>query len=338
MSATEHRTTRPADPDAFVEQRRGSWSALEALLVADRPLHKLDPADIARVGQLYREVCADLVHVRGASFPQDRIAYLDALAVRTHGALYRAEPYRFRAVWELIAQDFPRTVRESWAYMAIACALFVIPMVVVLIAAVLDPSLATTVLPPEQLEATAQSYLEGFEQGRSQSSDTMMTGFYVYNNVGIAFRCFATGIAGGLGSAFFLVLNGLYLGATLGWLWHEDGALRNLLTFAMGHGSFELTAIVIAGGAGLRMGFALVQTRGATRLASLRSHAPALARLVLGAALMLGIAALIEGFWSPSSVPVPVKWGVAASLWVLVFSYLGFAGRARPAQAEAGAA
>jgi hypothetical protein len=99
----------------------------------------------------------------------------------------------------------------------------------------------------------------------------MMAGFYVYNNVGIAFRCFATGVLFGIGSAFFLVYNGLMMGR-----WrarHRRRHGKNLLTFTCGHGAFELTAIVISGAAGMVMGYALVDTRGRTRFGSLRAKA-----------------------------------------------------------------
>src|SRR6185369_15410403 len=95
------------------------------------------------------------------------------------------------------------------------------------------------------------------------------------------------------------------------------------------HSAFELSAIVISGMAGMVMGYALVETDGLTRWASVRRRARDLATLVLGAAFLLLIAALIEGFWSPSSVPAPVKWGVGVMNCVLVGLYFTRAGRAR---------
>jgi uncharacterized membrane protein SpoIIM required for sporulation len=99
-----------------------------------------------------------------------------------------------------------------------------------------------------------------------------------------------------------------------------------------GHAPFELTAIVVAGGAGLQMGYALVDTGGLTRLRSLRRAAPSITRQILGAAAMLFIAAGIEGFWSPSSLPPPVKWTASAVFSILVILYLSLAGR--PAEAR----
>ena len=105
---------------------------------------------------------------------------------------------------------------------------------------------------------------------------------------------------------------------------------QNILTFMCGHGPFELTAIIIAGGAGLQMGYALVDTRGMTRVGSLRSQAHELGHLVVGAAVMLVIAAGLEGFWSPSSLPMPVKWTASAIFTVLVTLFLALAGRGEP--------
>lgn len=312
--------------DAFVARRRVHWQQLDDLLTQSKVLHRLPPDLIASVGRLYRIVCADLMRARGAGYGQELVAYLDVLGARAHNRLYRASPYQLRKILDLLARDFPRTLRESWRFMATASALFLIPFFVALFATLANPDLAAEVMPRGQLDMLAQAYSEGFGQGRSESEDAFMAGHYVYNNVGISFRVFATGIFFGLGSVFYLVFNGITIGATLGYV-SAMGAGRNILTFVMGHGAFELTAIVIAGAAGLRMGYSLVRTHGRTRLGSLRREGPAVARLALGAAVMLGIAALIEGFWSPSSIADEIKWATASALWLGVIAYFVFAGR-----------
>ncbi|MGH1346268.1 MAG: stage II sporulation protein M [Nannocystales bacterium] len=326
-------TTKPSQ-DVFVARRRVHWQQLDDLLSQSKHLHSLPPDLIGSVGRLYRIVCADLMRARGAGYGQELVAYLDVLGARAHNRLYRASPYQLRKVGALLAWEFPRTLRESWRYMAAASALFLVPFFVALAATLANPDLAAEVMPRQDLEMLAQSYAEGFGQGRAESEDASMAGFYVYNNVGISFRVFATGIFFGLGSMFYLVTNGVTIGATLGYV-SAMGAGRNILTFVMGHGAFELTAIVIAGAAGLRMGYALVRTHGLTRLGSLRREGPAVARLAMGAAVMLGVAALIEGFWSPSSIADEIKWATASGLWLAVLAYFVFAGRRR-ARRESG--
>jgi uncharacterized membrane protein SpoIIM required for sporulation len=134
----------------------------------------------------------------------------------------------------------------------------------------------------------------------------------------------------GLGSIFFLVYNGLVTGTVVGYV-ERSGHAENILTFMCGHSPFELTAIIIAGGAGMRMGYALLGTSGRTRLGALRAVADDLISLILGAAFFLLIAALVEGWWSPSSLPSPIKWGFSALMTVLVAAFLLFYGRPRPA-------
>jgi uncharacterized membrane protein SpoIIM required for sporulation len=170
-------------------------------------------------------------------------------------------------------------------------------------------------------------YAEGFE-GRAEGQDATMAGFYVYNNVGIAFRCFATGVLFGIGSLFFLIYNGLVIGTTTGQVIVSGGG-SNILTFMCGHGVFELTAILISGGAGLQMGYALVETHGRTRLGSLRSQAKELGALVLGAAALLLVAAGLEGFWSPSGLPPMVKWIAAGVFAIALTTWLLLGGRTR---------
>jgi uncharacterized membrane protein SpoIIM required for sporulation len=316
----------------FVRQRQALWTELDAILSEGKRLSQLPADRISRVGALHRSLCSDLARARAAGYTHDLVAHLDVLAARANNAIHRAEPYRLAAVGELVARDFPASVRAAGRFLAAATALFVVPFAIGLVGAILSTEFASAVLPQAMLEMMAESYEEGFAGGRSEGDDAMMAGFYVYNNVGIAFRCFATGIFFGLGSVFFLVYNGLVMGTVLGYV-IEAGSGRNILTFVLGHGSFELTAIVISGAAGLQMGWALVRTRGRTRLGSLRESGPDVARLVLGAALMLGIAALIEAFWSPSALPDPVKWSVAGALWLAVILYLALAGRRRKAAA-----
>jgi uncharacterized membrane protein SpoIIM required for sporulation len=315
--------------DALVNARTRDWRELEGLVSRDA-LHQLDGPGISRAAALYRALCADLVRARSLRCSHDLVAYLDSLAGRAHSALYGAEPFRAPAIVRFFTRDFPRTLRQNARFFAMAWALFLIPCVVGVILGLTAPDLAAQITPRAQLEQMAQAYSEGFSSGRGEGTDAMMAGFYVNHNVGIAFRCFATGVFLGLGSVFHLVYNGLAIGTVTGYV-TAAGYGHNIGTFMCGHGPFELTAIIVAGAAGLRMGWALVATNGRTRLGSLRAAAGEISRLILGAAAMLLIAAAIEGFWSPSSLPAPVKWAASVVFSLAVTAYFVFAGRDRAA-------
>ena len=311
--------------DEFVAARKPAWDELDTLLAKKHLLHKLPPTSISRAASLYREICSDLMRARASGYTSDVIDLLDSLAARTSSAMYSRSPYRLPGLWELVATGFPSSVRRNARFVALAAALFVLPGLLGFAGALRSRGFAIQIMSESMVAQMEKSYSE-LGHGRDEGADSMMASFYVYNNIGIAFRCFATGILFGLGSMFFLVYNGLSIGVVAGAV-TAAGHGRNLFTFIAGHGAFELTAIVISGAAGMAMGYALVNTGQRSRWASLRAQAGDLFRMIMGAALMLLVAAFIEGFWSPSSILPPVKWGAAFLLHILVFAYLLFAGR-----------
>jgi uncharacterized membrane protein SpoIIM required for sporulation len=315
--------------DDFVIARRPFWDELDALLGRGR-LHRRPPDEISRVSLLYRAACTDLMRARSLRVGTDVTGYLDALVGRAHSALYGPKAYSLSKALQLVAADFPRTVRRHAGLFALSLLLFGVPLLVGWIGALRSEEFAFGILSRADLTQAAESYSKGFDSGREAGTNAAMAGFYVQNNIGIAFRCFATGALYGAGSVFFLVYNGLHIGTTFGFV-SRSGAGANILTFACGHAPFELTAIVIAGTAGLVLGGALISPRGQTRIGSVRAASRDLGNLVLGAAAMLLIAALIEGFWSPSGVPAFVKFGFSGCAWVLVAAFLAFAGRRRAA-------
>lgn len=314
---------------AFVKRRRAAWEELDDLAstAARNKLATLSPSQLAKLSPHYRDACADLAHARAVHFSSGTVEELEARVRRAHDALY-AVPLgvRWRARDALVA--FPRAVRRRWRAVLLATLLFFVPLAFGLAMTLRDPSFAYSVAPESMLRPLAQAYRQGFAEGRSLDQDSLMAGFYVNNNVGIALRCFALGIFGGLGSALYLVHNGLSIGAILGYV-ASQGAGGNVLTFVVGHSAFELGAIVLAGAAGLSVGWSIVAPGDRTRAASLQAVARDVVVIVGGAAVMLFFAAAIEGFWSASSVSSDVKRSVGAALAVLVLSYLGLAGRER---------
>jgi uncharacterized membrane protein SpoIIM required for sporulation len=314
--------------DAFVAQRKADWHELDILLGQEKELYSHDGPTISRIASLYRALCTDLVRCKSARYSPDLSGYLNGIAGRAHSALYGARPIRAFGFRSLLLREFPASLRKNWRFFLLATALFVLPWAVGQAATMAEPSFAKHILPPSMLEHMVSTYSKGFEDGRGAGLDADMAGFYVRNNVGIAFRCFATGILFGLGSVFFLVYNGLMMGTVTGWVWNA-GHGGNILTFMCGHAPFELTAILISGAAGMRMGYALVSTGDLTRIGSLRASAREIGALIVGAAVMLVIAAGVEGFWSPSSLPAQVKWAASVVFSLAMAAFLLFAGRSR---------
>jgi len=331
---------------AFVERRQTEWGELEGLLAraSQKNLASLAPEEIARVSPLYRDVCADLARAQAARYGASLLEYLHGLTASAHGLLYAAPPRTsvdLRSRIRTWVARFPRVFRAHKGAMGLAFVLFFGPLFAGLAATLAHPDFAFRVAPESMLRPLTESYAKGFAAGRDSSEGALMAGFYVNNNVGIALRCFAVGIFGGVGSAFYLVQNGLATGAILGYV-ASQGAGANIVTFiGAGHSAFELSAIVIAGGAGLMLGWSVVAPGDKTRRAALEAAGRDAVVLVSGAAVMLFIAAGIEAYWSGSSAPPMVKRGVGIGLFVLVTLFLVLVGRddasdgERPDESEA---
>ena len=191
---------------------------------------------------------------------------------------------------------------------------------------------ALELVPPEALGEVAMGRFKEMysqpAQDHGANAGPTMTGFYVMNNAGIGLRCFAAGLLLGVGGLFALVFNAVQLGAVFGYMLTVDER-ANFMEFVTAHGPFELTAVVFSAAAGMRLGFSLVATGGLSRAASLR-RAAVEATPVIGAAVVLFcLAALIEGFVSPSAAPYAAKAAVAVLSTAMLLFYvvaLGYSG------------
>lgn len=338
-------------PLQFETRQRERWDALERALaqLGTKPSAKQRRAapdadasatgDPAQLAALYRAACEDLALARSRAYPVHLTARLEELTQRAHQLIYRRNDYGVARLKRLALVDFPQAVRAHRAYLLVAGLVFVLPLLLTGLATYLDPGFVLSVHDAEVAREFDRMYGPGPEpigQRRDASSDWMMFGHYVKNNIGIAFQCFASGLFFGLGSLFCLAFNGAAAGSVAGYL-TARGHGEAFYSFVVTHGAFELTAIVIAGAAGLRLGHALLAPGRRTRLEALKLAASEAVVLVYGTVAMLLVAAMVEAFWSSARWVAPgVKYGVGGACWALVLAYLALQGR--PARAARGAA
>lgn len=331
------------NPDAFIARREPAWRRLETLVDeaharergrrgTRRVVGALDPREIGELSRLYRSLAADLMTVRREGLDPRLEARLDRLTARAHHVLYAGLDGRHTGLGTALL-DFPGAVRRNALWVGIAAILFFVPLLGASGIAFVHEPFVEAFLGPQQMEAVEAMYRSA-PTARASSDDAAMTGFYVWNNIGIAFRCFATGLLFGLGPIFYLVYNGLAIGVVAGHL-ARVGLGDRLFPFVASHAPWELTAIALAGGAGLQMGMALVLPRGRTRVGRLRSVGPELVRQVVGVAAMLALAAVIEGNWSPSALPPAAKYATGAIGALSVLGLLAFGGRGREVPPDA---
>ena len=141
------------------------------------------------------------------------------------------------------------------------------------------------------------------------------------NNLGVSFMTFASGITGGVGTVYMMIFNGLLIGV-IGTACFFSGMSLQLWSFVAPHGVLELPAIFIAGGAGLRLAHGLLFPGFLPRRESVARAGTEAVKLLLGTIPMLFVAGIIEAFVSPTGLAVPLKFGMAASLFTLLLAYL----------------
>jgi uncharacterized membrane protein SpoIIM required for sporulation len=316
------------------------WDELEAALNHLQPPRKtfrksknLQPApDAARLAQLYRLTCEHVALARARAHPAQQLARLELLTERAHQLIYRRTDYGVARFARLFLIDFPQMVRTHHGYVWVATLVFGLPLLLLGLATYIEPSFiltmhdAATVSNYESMYGPSQNAI-GRE--RDAQTDWMMFGYYIMNNISISFKCFASGIFLGLGSLFFLAYNGVVAGSLGGYL-TARGHGETFYSFVITHGAFELTAIVLSGAAGLRLGHALLAPGRYTRGVALKRAAADCAVLMYGVMAMLLIAAALEAFWSSARwVPPGAKFVVGGVAWALVLAYLSLQGRPR---------
>jgi uncharacterized membrane protein SpoIIM required for sporulation len=298
---------------------------------ATPPADDEPPLEADEVPASFRRVCADLALARDRQYSPELVARVNALALRGHHALYGAHSHARLRPLDFLAFELPRLVRREIGFVALSALLFFGPLLLLLGAIQIWPEFASVVLSPHQMSQMEEMYKPSAHHLGMRASDTNFTmfGFYIWNNVRIGFQTFAGGLFFGLGSIVFLVFNGIFIGAIAGHL-TQVGLGATFWSFVAGHSAMELTAIVLSGAAGLKLGFALVAPGRRSRKTALVESGRVAVRLVLGAAILFFVAALLEAFWSPWNLPDPrPKYAFGIVAWVVLWSYLALAGRSR---------
>ncbi len=316
---------------SMARERREAWTAYTDLVEKGRAagLDRFSEEEVRAFGRLYRGVTADLARARTYGASPGLLEAVERWAGAGHNLLYRSKGRAAVPLGRWIARELPRAVRRHHRPVLLAALLLFGPMLASY-AAVRDlPARARAIMPAEMLaraESTARgdinaSYIEVDGAGRPALSS-----FLVTNNVRVSFLAFAGGLLAGAGTVLILVFNGVMLGAGFG-LYANNDVLGVILAFVFPHGVMELTAICLAGGAGLGLGSALLVPGRRTRREALRERGRAFLSLVGGSVFLLVVAGLVEGFYSPSGLPAVAKFAFGGVTALLLAAYFGFAGR-----------
>lgn len=324
----------------FEQLHQTDWAVMEAWLDQQEGVKKRDAkGDVqatvqsfadAEFPQRFRSLAAQLALARARHYSPPLLARLNQLALRAHQQFYRPQLRPWHHLLNFFVAGFPRQMRKDWRFLSISALMFFGPLLAMMISIQWQPQLVYSLMDSQQVLDVQQMYdpkSEHVGTNRESASDVLMFGFYIRNNIGISFQTYASGIIGGLGSLFFLIFNGLYIGAVAGHL-IQIGSQVPFFSFVSGHSGPELSAIVIAGAAGLKLGWSLIAPGPYRRVYALKRAAKASMILIYGDILLLILAAFLEAFWSSNMAFPPLfKYCVGISIWLLLLAYVLLVGR-----------
>ena len=313
--------------DRFIEKHKTAWQRLEELLklLDSSSLRRLHREEVRELGRIYRRTASDLAIARAESRDPRLINYLNSLVIRAHGRIYQADPQGGSRLKQFFAYDFPQTFRRTWRYTAVSFGVFALFSVIGFLGTRYDPDFSELVgVPPAFRELYIENkvhWWEDLNEANQVGASRIMT-----NNVQVTIGTFALGALFGVGTLFSLAYNGAVNAAVLA-LTYRAGYGNDLLTFMAGHGVIELSCIFIAGGAGLLIGSALLMPGDLSRADALKSRGKDAIRLMMGVAVLLVVAGIIEGFISPAPIRSAIKISIAIITGLSLYSYLLLAGR-----------
>jgi len=305
---------------SWLQKRRPYWARLDELLTRSgrAGVRNLTHSELQELALLYRQTASDLATIREDSSSGNLAHYLNQLLGRAHNLIYMGRRSRPRGVIRFYRETFPEIFFETLPYTATACVVFWVVAVLGIVLAIANPAFQANLLGPNMMETIErrQMWTHSIVTIKPIASSAIMT-----NNLSVSFLTFALGITGGLGTIWMLALNGLLFGVVNAACW-QAGMSQQLWSFVAPHGVLELPAIYIAGGGGLLIAKGLLFPGTLPRRLSLVREAGRAVRLVLGIIPLLIVAGTIEGFVSPSDLPIALKYGVAAGMFCLLVLYL----------------
>jgi uncharacterized membrane protein SpoIIM required for sporulation len=288
----------------FVNRRKPGWDRLAAILARSgggRGVRGLSREDLRALGPLYRRTAADLAYARLRGAEPALVAHLNDLVTRAHGLLYAERGPGGSRLRRFVASGFPALVRARRAYILLAAALFLAGGLIGAGIVAANPDNLRILAPAQAQDPRYYARVE-----EQQMPENIKSAMYMTHNTQVAIVAFAIGMLGGFPTLYVLFANGLPIGA-LAVSQARAGYAGAFWAFIFPHGFVELTAIFIAGGAGMLVGKALVAPGELSRRDALVVAGRDAARLLVGVAGLLVVAGIIEGSLSPSRLPREAK-------------------------------
>ena len=306
----------------WIARREPNWKRLDRLLqqAEKQGIKSLSAREIKDLASLYRSVSADLARARTNKVSNILTQDLQKLTARGYNQIYQgSQRQEWQQVKEFYLWGFPQVVRETGGYIAIATGIFFLVGMIAWWYGWRDPVFIAITVPRHIIEIVEED--GELWMGSIVGLEPLASSSITINNLSVCFGAIAGGITAGLYTIFIMAFNGLSIGA-IATLVGKNNLAYPFWAFVFPHGSLELPAIFLAGGAGLLIGKAMIFPGQYKRIDALKQNGTKAAQLLFGIIPMLVIAGTIEGFFSPSPIiPSPIKYLAGTGLFCLLVLY-----------------
>lgn len=299
----------------FIKQNKEKWIEFEQIL----QLKKKDPD---RLSNLFIQITDDLSYSR-TFYPNRSVrVYLNNIAQQVFYSIYRNKRERKSRFWSFWKEDLPKLVYESGRELRLALVVFVLSLIIGMVSCHFDAEFMRTILGDEYVEMTKRNIENGDPMAVYKDSGEMEMMLYItFNNLRVDFLIFLFGVLCGVGSIAILVYNGIMVGVFQYFFIQRGLFAESFLTVWL-HGTLEMAACVIAGGAGITLGKGLVFPGTHSRLEAFQLSARRGLRLLLGILPITVFAAVIESFVTRyTGVPDFIKASLIIASWIFILGY-----------------
>jgi uncharacterized membrane protein SpoIIM required for sporulation len=299
----------------FLKQNEKKWRQIEAFLQGKRPEPNL-------LADYFIQMTDDLAFAR-TYFPQSNVTtYLNQLTAQLHQAIYRNKKEsksRILTFWE---SEYPRVVWRSRKEILLSLLIVSVSVFIGAVSALHEDSFIRLILGDSYVNMTLENIQNDDPMAvyKKMNEVQMFLGITI-NNIRVAFMAFAAGVVLSFGAGFILFQNGVMLGAFHAFF-YEQGLLGSALKTIWIHGTLEIWAIIVAGGAGLVIGNSLLFPGTYSRKESFLRGARRGVKLVFGLVPFFIVAGFLEGFVTRyTDMPLFLNLSVIVGSFILIFIY-----------------
>lgn len=303
------------DIDVFVAAHRAEWDRLEQLT---RREQRLRGAEVDELVRLYQRAATHLSILRSTTPDPAVLAQLSSLVAQARSAVTGTGTPVWQEMGRFFTHRFPAAVFRAWPWWVSSGAVFVLVTGLLSAWIASNDRVRTAIATPEEIQAMTRPGGSYEAYYSSEPAAAFATQVWT-NNVRVAAACLVLGVLLGLPVVVMLWFNALNLAVGIG-LMTSAGRGELFLGLLAPHGLLELTAVFVAAGAGLQLGWTVIDPGEQPRSVALAQAGRSVGAVALGLVGVLLISGLIEAFVTPSGLPTWARVGIgvlalAAFLW-----------------------